>query len=193
MRRRWAALGFTLVELMVVVAIGGVLIALVGPSFRRMIETQRVQSINSQLVTDLQFARTEAVSKNARVRITFRSNATQSCYTMYTYTSNAFQCNCLNTPACNTAFGMTEIRTVSVRKDTGVTLVPGPGMPIEFAYEPVTGALYKIPTDFFSPPLTQYLTRTYIDTERTLHTVVSLTGRPTVCAPTGSKMRTAAC
>ena len=184
--------GFTLVELMVVVAVAGVLIALVGPSFQRMIEVQRVQSINSQLVTDLQSARSEAVSRNARVRITFRNDSTQSCYTLYTYTSNATRCNCLATPACTLA-GLTEIRTVSVRRDTGVSVVPGPGLPIEFAFEPVTGALYKIPTDFFSPPLTQYLTLTSIDSQRALRTVVGLSGRPTVCAPAGSTIRATPC
>jgi type IV fimbrial biogenesis protein FimT len=184
--------GLTLIELMVVVAVVVLLIALVAPSFTQILDKQRVQSINSQLVTDLQFARAEAVARNARVRITFRSDATQSCYTMYTYTSNSTRCNCLATPACSLA-GQVEIRTVSVLKDTKVSIVPGPGLPIEFAFEPVTGALYKIPTDFYSPPLTQYLLKASIDTARSLQTVVGLTGRPTVCAPSGSKMTVTAC
>lgn len=188
--------GFTLVELMVVVALVVVLISLSAPSIRRLIDTQRVNSTNAQLVTDLQFARSEAATRNALVRLTFRSNASTSCYTIYTYNPNISgalsRCNCLLTPAC-TAVGSTEIRTVSVPSDTGVLIRPGAMMPIEFAFEPVTGALYKIPTDFFTPPLNQYVLDTSIDAERKLRTTIALSGRPTVCAPAGSKMQAPAC
>ncbi len=157
--------GFTLVELMVVVALTVIVITLAAPSFQRMIESQRLQSINSQLVTDLQFARSESATRNAYVRVTFRSNASGTCYSLYTYTNNATQCDCRNAPPC-TAAG-------STRNQDGAPQIhwtprfrfPGPieVSRIEFAFEPITGALYKVPTDFISPPLTQYTIRTFID------------------------------
>jgi len=185
--------GFTLIELMVVVGLVVLLISLVGPSVRRMIDVQRVNSTNAQLVTDLQFARAEAAARNANVRLTFRSDATRSCYTLYTYTSNAAgRCDCLASPAC-TAAGSVEIRTVTIPRDTRVAVLPDSTLPIEFAFEPITGALYKIPTDYSSPPLRQYVINTGIDTERMLRTTVGLAGRVTVCAPAGSKMSAAPC
>ncbi|MBK9364236.1 MAG: GspH/FimT family pseudopilin [Rubrivivax sp.] len=184
--------GFTLIELMVVVGLVVVLIALAAPSARRMIDVQRVNSINAQLVTDLQFARAEAATRNANVRLTFGSDAARSCYTLYTYTSNAGRCDCLAAPVC-TAVGSVEIRTVSIPRDTGVAVLPAAALPIEFAFEPVTGALFKIPTDFISPPLRQYVINTGIDLERMLRTTINLGGRATVCAPAGSKMAAAPC
>jgi type IV fimbrial biogenesis protein FimT len=188
--------GLTLIELMVVVALIAVVIALVAPSFRQTMDRQRVSSTNSQLVTDMQFARSEAASRNQHVRVTFGANAGMSCYVIYTYdmtvASSLSRCNCLVEPAC-TAAGSTEIRSVRIPTDTRVNLRPVAGMPVEFAFEPVTGALYKVPTDFFTPPLTQYATFAYIDLQRSLRTILSLSGRPTVCAPTGSKMQAPAC
>lgn len=187
---------FTLIEMMVVVALVALLVSLSAPSIRRLIDTQRVNSTHSQVLTDLQFARSEAAARNALVRVTFRSNASTSCYTIYTYDPNIAgalsRCNCLATPAC-TAVGSNEIKVVSVPSDTGVLIRPGAMMPIEFAFEPVTGALYKIPTDFFTPPLNQYVLETSIDAERKLRATIALSGRPTVCAPAGSKMQAAAC
>lgn len=187
--------GFTLVEMLIVVALGALLLALVGPSFRSMIDRQRVNSTNSQLVTDLQFARSEAVSRNALVRVTFKWNTAQTCYTIYTYNpalpGSDTQCDCLQATPC-TAAGSVELRTARVPLDTGVNVRPGTST-TEFAFEPVTGALYKIPTDFFTPPLNQFVAVTYIDLARSLRTTLGLSGRPTVCAPVGSKMQAAAC
>ena len=191
-RRRPAVRGVTLIELLIVVAIVALLLTLVAPSFKRMIEVQRLRGINAQLVTDLQFARSEAVTRNAYMRVTLGEDATTSCYTIYTYTSNATRCDCTQPTPC-TAAGQVEVRTVRIPKSGGVTVKRDVGMPIEFAFEPIAGALYKIPTDFLTRPLTRYDITATIDTERTLRTTVGLGGRPTVCAPTGSKMQVTAC
>jgi len=188
--------GLTLIELMVVVALIVVVIALAAPSFKQTVERQRVSSTNAQLVTDMQFARSEAATRNQHVRVTFASNSSMSCYVIYTYNMSVAgslsRCNCLVDPAC-TAAGSTEIRVVRIPRDTSVAVLPQSGMPIEFAFEPLTGALYKIPTDFFSPPLAQYAAQTQIDSQRTLRTTMGRSGRPTVCAPVGSKMQAPAC
>jgi type IV fimbrial biogenesis protein FimT len=188
--------GFTLVELMVVVALIVVLISLSAPSIRRLIDTQRVNSTNSQLVTDLQFARSEAASRNALVRVTFGSNATVSCYTIYTYNpniaSNLSRCDCLASPVCAVA-GSTEIRTTRVPSDTGVKVTVPANRPDEFAFDPVTGSLYKIPSDKEWDPLDRFIVNTRISDELALRTMMAISGRPTVCAPPLSKMRTPAC
>ena len=188
--------GFTLIELMVVVGLVVVLIALAAPSARRVIDVQRVNSINAQLVTDLQFARSEAASRNAHVRTTFNWDATQTCYSIYTYnvsvSGDLTRCNCLQVPAC-TAAGSVEIKTVRIPLDLGVHVRPASALDREFAFEPLTGALFTVTTDFPGAPLTLFGMVTFMDLPRSLRTTVSLTGRPTVCAPAGSKMSAPAC
>lgn len=183
---------FTLIEMLVVVVILGTVLALVAPSFREMLLMKRLSGINSQLVTDLQFARSEAAARNAHVRVTFGNDGAMTCYSIYTYTSNAAFCNCTATPACTTA-GMQEIRRVMVPIDSSVSVMPANGMPTEFAFEPITGALWEIPTDSPTPPLNSYTITADINSSLRLHTTVGLSGRPTVCAPPGSKMQVTAC
>lgn len=70
-RRR--ARGFTLIELVVVIAIAAVLVAVAVPSFREFFDSKRVEGVATELYTDLQYARSEAVSRRADVRVEFAS------------------------------------------------------------------------------------------------------------------------
>lgn len=184
---------FTLIEMLVVVVILGTVLALVAPSFREMILMKRLSGINSQLVTDLQFARSEAAARNAHMRVTFGNDGTMTCYSIYTYTSNASFCDCTLTPACTAGEGTVEVRTVRIPRDSIVRVAPVAGMPVEFAFEPITGALWKIPTDFISPPLSSYVVEATVNSSIMLRDTISLSGRPTVCAPSGSKMQVTSC
>jgi type IV fimbrial biogenesis protein FimT len=59
--------GFTSIELMVTVAIVGVLAALAAPSFQTLMERWRVRQVVSDLESSLQFARSEAIKRNGGV------------------------------------------------------------------------------------------------------------------------------
>lgn len=72
--------GFTLIELLVVVAIAAVLISLAVPSFTSMLMRRSVQSTALTLVSDLRYARTEALRRSARVSIcSLANNSTSVC------------------------------------------------------------------------------------------------------------------
>jgi type IV fimbrial biogenesis protein FimT len=61
------AAGFTLLELMVVVAIAAVLAAVAAPGMSTFIDNQRLRNGSFDLVSDLLLARSEAVTRNSVV------------------------------------------------------------------------------------------------------------------------------
>lgn len=104
------ATGFTMIELMVVVALTGIILALAAPSFTDFLAKKRVEGIASELDTDVQFARSESVRRNTAVRISFGS--ANHCYVIHTVGSTASSCN--TTGASTIGTGATELKTVQL-------------------------------------------------------------------------------
>ncbi len=71
------ATGFTLVEMLVVVALGAILLAVGVPSFTFMLDRNRVSSEVNEMLADLSLARSEAISRRGRV-VLCRSNDPRS-------------------------------------------------------------------------------------------------------------------
>ncbi|MDX1550396.1 MAG: GspH/FimT family pseudopilin, partial [Lysobacter spongiicola] len=69
--RKWPAgpAGFTLVELMVTIAVAAVLLAIATPSFTAIANSNRLTSTANELVGSFQSARMEAVRLNARTEV----------------------------------------------------------------------------------------------------------------------------
>jgi type IV fimbrial biogenesis protein FimT len=70
--------GFSLIELMVVIAIAAIISGLAAPSFSRMLNSNRIQTAASALQGDLSYARTEAVKRGSWVAMCPSSNATSN-------------------------------------------------------------------------------------------------------------------
>jgi len=64
-----AVRGFTALELVVAIAIVAILLGVGAPAMRDLIASQRVRSAANDLYSDLTFARSEAIKRNAQVRI----------------------------------------------------------------------------------------------------------------------------
>ena len=61
--------GFSLMEMLVVVAIGGILAAMAAPSLIAVIESNRRITISNQLMEDLVFARRQAIAQSTSVAL----------------------------------------------------------------------------------------------------------------------------
>jgi type IV fimbrial biogenesis protein FimT len=70
--------GYTLVELLVVMALGTILLSVAVPSMTEMLNTQRSNAAGSAFLSSLNLARVEAIKRNARV-VVCKSAAGLSC------------------------------------------------------------------------------------------------------------------
>lgn len=65
--------GFSLIELVVAMAVLGILAVVAAPALSEYFATQRLKGAAEELQTDLQFARMESVQKNATITVTLAS------------------------------------------------------------------------------------------------------------------------
>lgn len=199
-RPRGPGLGFTLIELMVVVALIAIILVLVAPSFRDMILMQRLRGINAQLVADIAYARSEAISRGTFVQVRFQSTSGasgMSCYVIYSrVNSNDFpQCNCT---AATAALRCTDAATVEVRmaqmpNSDSVFVSPPTGGRDFYTIDPRTGGLLLSAGDDVGLPADEFPVSAFIDTSRKFVDTIGLSGRVKVCAPSGSTVGGEAC
>jgi type IV fimbrial biogenesis protein FimT len=177
----WFERGLTLVELLVVIAVLGILISLVAPSFRGFIARHRVQGINAELVTDLQLARSEVAQRSGtstKVMVSFGSNADITCYAVHTGTTA--DCDCTR-PANSVCTGSArEIKSMQFARAAGVSVSASS-----------TSVVFAPPQGLATPgDLTIDVRDT---TSGHLQTSINAMGRPSVCSPDGSIKGTPAC
>ena len=61
--------GFTLVELMVTIAVFAIIVSLAVPSMQQIVSSQRVRAVASDIASDLVIARNEAVKRGDNVQL----------------------------------------------------------------------------------------------------------------------------
>jgi type IV fimbrial biogenesis protein FimT len=177
--------GFTLVELLVVVAVAVILLTIAAPSMRELIVRQRLKSVNAELVTDLQYARTLAVSRNVPIVVSFMHTPAMSCYVLFV-PSAIGGCDCTNPPgsACPVVPGLggsEELRTTQVLSSTDVQITNTP------PNTPPQGLLI-FTVDGMQSPARDYklMTSRVSGSSGQLLVTVNPAGRPSVCTPDSS-------
>lgn len=183
--------GFTLIELMIVVAVVAVILTLAAPSFRDMILMQRLRGINAQLVTDLAFARGEAISRGSFVQVRFQTvSGSMSCYSIASRPDgeDVNQCDCTAAAGLRCPASSTEIRTVQYPVSDAVLLeVPTSLYPRTFyTIDPRTGGIVLPPIDAGINLPIEFPVEAFIDSPRKLRNLVGTAGRIKVCTPSGS-------
>jgi type IV fimbrial biogenesis protein FimT len=115
--------GFTLVEFIVVIAVLALIATLAAPSFMRMLAKKRVEGVTSELVTDLQYARSEALHRNAKVRVTFGPG----CYVIHTVGGGGGT-TCSASGSSSVDPSEIELKTVQLAGVSTVSLSPNAGL-----------------------------------------------------------------
>jgi type IV fimbrial biogenesis protein FimT len=88
--------GFTLIELIIALVIIGILVTLSVPTFNSFIQSYRISANSDQLYYYLQYARSEAIKRNANVYVSFNTGDTW-CYGINTGSA----CDCTTASNCN--------------------------------------------------------------------------------------------
>lgn len=175
---RRPARGLTLVESLVVLAVLGVLIALVAPSMRGMIARQRVQGVNAELVTALQLARSEVAQRSGmatKVAVSFGADANFTCYSVHTVAAGG-TCDCTRLPGAVCTAPAQEIKSMQFARAEGVSVAASSPSGTVVVFAPPLGA--ATPGDLVVD--VRDVTSGY------LRTAINAMGRPSVCSPDGS-------
>lgn len=124
--------GFTLIEMMMTIAIAVILLLIAVPSFQQLLITNRITTQTNNLVSDLAVARSEAIKRGARVAVC-RTNSGTNCVT-------------------GAAWG--DGRLVFIDGSTAGT-VDGTDTVLRYS-EPLSNALTLVPQGTFSSAYIQY-------------------------------------
>jgi type IV fimbrial biogenesis protein FimT len=112
--------GFSLVEMMIAVAIIGILAAFAMPGYQDWIQNTRIRTAAESILNGIQRARAEALMRNTNVIFTLGANS-------------AWKVECDNAAACpDLTDGLIEERTSEDGSTTDIGITPTPGDSVTF-------------------------------------------------------------
>ncbi len=169
--------GVTLVEACTVVAVLAILASTAAPRLQGLIDSRRLEGAATQLATDIQFVRSEAVARNLPVRLSFHANAAGSCYVAHT--GNADQCQCDAPGPAICSGDAQQIKTVTLTAADRVSLQSN-----------VASVLFDPQHGTSTPTGTLRLVG---QQGRAVHHIVNVMGRVRSCSPLGAMPGYRAC
>ncbi len=170
--------GITLLECCVCLSILCILVGSAIPSFASMLDLQRLRGMSATLVGDLHLMRSEAIVRNADVRMSFHTTDGGSCYVVHTGPLSACSCNGAGQAQCSG--GQALLLSARHWQPQGAQRVAANVNSILF--DPRIGTA--------SPGGTVRLTDS---TGREIRHIVNLRGRVRTCSPHGALAEHPAC
>lgn len=190
---------FTLVELMIVVAVLGIIAMLVAPNMTEMIGMQRLRAISDQLVTDMQALRAESVSRNQVMGFLARNQAGEpmTCYSIISGTSNTLslpniggidknQCNCTNPVGSVCAGTQRELRTVQLPRDSNIQIMFHPDQRGFVVLSPIASEIVIADPNTAVFQDVEFCIEVRRSPRGRLRTTLGAAGRVSQCSPDGS-------
>ena len=116
--------GVSMIELMIVIAIAGIIISLAAPSFQSGLEKSKLTAAAEALYGDLVFTRSEAIKQNGNVTIQIEAtNPTGWCYGLDDNAATA--CHCTTTPANCTINTIQKTNSITNHPNITLTTLTG--------------------------------------------------------------------
>lgn len=161
--------GVTLIETAVAATVAVIALSAAAPGLRGLIDRQRLEGVATQLATDLQYVRTEAVARNAPLRLSFYADGAGSCYVIHT--GARAQCACSGPQPAACSGGAMQIRTVYLPAGERVAVQASAA---SILFDPLHGT--STPTG----------TARVTGTPGAIHHIVNVMGRVRSCSPAPS-------
>ena len=165
--------GVTLIDASITLAITGILAGSALPSFNESLDKRRVEGFSSEVGTDLRYARSEAVARNAGVRVSFH----QGCYVVHTGSRDDCVCDGQGPAVCTG--DAVALKTVNAASARGVQIVSHVS---SLRFAPTHGTITPTGTVCTVPA-----------SGRSVHHVVSIMGRVRACSPAAAGAPCAPC
>lgn len=194
---------FTLIEMMVVIALIGVILLLAAPSMNEMIGMQRLRAINEQIVTDVQYLRGEANSRNQYMGLVVRNVAAESmsCYTIFSSIADPLRPTALDPTACNctNAIGSActgtqrELRTVQIPRSLNIELRFPPDQGVFAVASPIHGGIEIAAPNTATFSDLEFCIEVRRSPRGRLRTTIGPSGKTSQCSPDSSVPGVPAC
>jgi type IV fimbrial biogenesis protein FimT len=165
--------GVTMIEACMTLAIAGILAGSALPSFTESLDKRKVEGLSSEVGTDLRYARSEAVTRNTGVRVSFF----QGCYVVHT--GSRADCRCDGSGPAVCSGDAVALKTVNSADARGVQVVSNVS---SLRFDPTHGTTSPTGTVCTVPA-----------NGRSVHHVVSLMGRVRTCSPAAAGAPCAPC
>ena len=157
--------GVSMIEACCVLAIAGILAGGALPSFKDNLDKRTIEGVSSEVRSDLMYARSEAVSRNDGVRVSFYEGAAGRCYVVHT--GNRADCSCDGAGPAVCSGEAVALKTVNGSR--GVQVLANVS---SLRFDPTNGTTSPTGTVCTVP-----------QSGRAVHNVVSIMGRVRSCSP----------
>ncbi len=183
MKNRCSQQGLTLLEMLVAMGLVAIVATSAAPSMAALMEQRRIEAVASELATDLQSARSQAVARNQVLSMSLKPSASSAaCYLVHTGEPSA--CGCVADSASATCTAPAQLIKAVFIKERGDLVLRASSASMRF--DPLHGTV--------TPTATWRVNNRKTGTNyREVAQVVNVMGRVRSCSPDAAMPGYAAC